>query len=173
IDADGLTVLAAHRGLLSRSAPTLITPHAGELARLLGADRGDVEARRLEHARRAADELGVTVLLKGSTTVIAPAPGGAAESGSTPASGGASGSGGKPVLVNATGTSWLATAGSGDVLSGLTGAMLAQGLTTEDAAAVGAYLHGLAGRLAADGSPIGAADLITALPAAIRLTAAG
>jgi hydroxyethylthiazole kinase-like uncharacterized protein yjeF len=179
VDADGLTVLAAHRELLPRSAPTLITPHAGELARLLGADRADVEARRLEHARRAAGELGVTVLLKGSTTVIVPAQEG------------------RPVLVNPTGTGWLATAGSGDVLSGLAGALLAQGLATQDAAAVGAYLHGLAGRLAATGatgpggggysgadsaapsadqlaggSPIGAADLISALPAAIRITAA-
>jgi hydroxyethylthiazole kinase-like uncharacterized protein yjeF len=172
IDADGITLLAAHPELLPRSAPTLITPHAGELARLLRCDRASVEARRLEHARKAAAELGVTVLLKGSTTVIATA------------------SGSPPVLVNATGTGWLATAGSGDVLSGLAGALLAQGLPPPAAAAVGAYLHGMAARLAATGAaqdaagaaasravsggaPIGAADLIDALPAAIRLTAAG
>ncbi len=149
VDADGLTVLAAHRELLGRSAPTLITPHAGELARLTGADRADIEARRLEHARAAAAELGVTVLLKGSTTVIAGPDGG-------------------PVLVNATGTSWLATAGSGDVLSGIAGALLAQGLPVMQAAAAAAYLHGLAGRLAADGAPIGAADVQAALPAAFR-----
>ena len=167
VDADGLTIAARERKLLRRDAPTLITPHAGELARLLGTDRAAVEARRLAHARQAAAELGVTVLLKGSTTVIAPPDGG-------------------PVLVNATGTSWLATAGSGDVLSGLAGALLAQGLTPAQAGAAGAYLHGLAGRLAAagagdqdgahqiaGGAPIGAADLITALPAAIRRTAAG
>ena len=71
VDADGLTLLAADRGLLDRAAPTLLTPHAGELGRLLGADPADIEARRLEHARRAAAELGATVLLKGSTTVIA------------------------------------------------------------------------------------------------------
>jgi len=170
VDADGLTLLAAHRDLLPRSGPTLLTPHAGELSRLLGADRADVEARRLEHVRRAADDLGVTVLLKGSTTVIA-APGAHA-----------------PVHVNPTGTSWLATAGSGDVLSGLAGALLAQGLPAAEAAAVAAYLHGLAGRLAATGegagapdltaglpgagdapaAPIGAADVVHALPAAIR-----
>ncbi|HET9966821.1 MAG TPA: NAD(P)H-hydrate dehydratase, partial [Streptosporangiaceae bacterium] len=109
VDADGLTILSQHRDLLPRSAPTLITPHAGELGRLLGAEPAEVEARRLEHARRAAAELGVTVLLKGSTTVIAAPDGG-------------------PVLVNPTGTPWLATAGSGDVLSGLAGALLAQGL---------------------------------------------
>jgi ADP-dependent NAD(P)H-hydrate dehydratase / NAD(P)H-hydrate epimerase len=168
VDADGLTVAARDRGLLRRDAPTLITPHAGELARLLGTDRDAVEARRLAHVRQAAGELGATVLLKGSTTLIASPDG-------------------RPVLVNATGTSWLATAGSGDVLSGLAGALLAQGLTPAQAGAAGAYLHGLAGRLAAagaggdqdsahqiaGGAPIGAADLITALPAAIRRTAAG
>jgi len=164
VDADGLTILSQHQDLLPRSggregAPTLITPHAGELARLLGTDPASVEARRLEHARRAAGQLGVTVLLKGSTTVIA-----------SPDSG--------PVLVNPTGTPWLATAGSGDVLSGLTGALLAQGLTPAQAGLAGAYLHGLAGRLAAAGSasgadgpgqaPIGASDLVRALPAAFR-----
>jgi hydroxyethylthiazole kinase-like uncharacterized protein yjeF len=153
IDADGLTVLARRRDLLSRpaGAPTLITPHAGELARLLNADHADIEAHRLDYARRAAAELGVTVLLKGSTTVIAtPDPG-------------------EPVLVNPTGTSWLATAGSGDVLSGLAGALLAQGVRpVQYAAAAAAYLHGLAGQLAARDAPIAAADLLTALPDALR-----
>ena len=154
VDADGLTILSQHQGLLPRRAPTLITPHAGELARLLGTDPASVEARRLEHARRAAGELGVTVLLKGSTTVIA-----------SPDNG--------PVLVNPTGTPWLATAGSGDVLSGLSGALLAQDLTPAQAGLAGAYLHGLAGRLAASPggagqAPIGASDLVRALPAAFR-----
>jgi hydroxyethylthiazole kinase-like uncharacterized protein yjeF len=159
VDADGLTILSQHEDLLPRSgglegAPTLITPHAGELARLLGTDPASVEAGRLEHARRAAAELGVTVLLKGSTTIIA-----------SPEA--------EPVLVNPTGTPWLATAGSGDVLSGLTGALLAQGLVPAQAGLAGAYLHGLAGRLAAspDGTgqaPIGASDLVRALPAAFR-----
>jgi ADP-dependent NAD(P)H-hydrate dehydratase / NAD(P)H-hydrate epimerase len=162
VDADGLTILSQHQDLLPRNAPTLITPHAGELARLLGTDPASVEARRLEHARRAAAELGVTVLLKGSTTVIASPDGG-------------------PVLVNPTGTPWLATAGSGDVLSGLAGALLAQGLAPAQAGLAAAYLHGLAGRLAAapagaspdhgagDGAaPIGASDLVRSLPAAFR-----
>ena len=157
VDADGLTILSQHEALLPRRAPTLITPHAGELARLLGTDPASVEARRLEHARRAAAQLGVTVLLKGSTTIIAPPDA---------ATGG-------PVLVNPTGTPWLATAGSGDVLSGLCGALLAQGLPPAQAGLAGAYLHGLAGRLAAspDGAgqaPIGASDLVRALPAAFR-----
>ncbi|MGO9160580.1 MAG: NAD(P)H-hydrate dehydratase [Streptosporangiaceae bacterium] len=150
VDADGLTVLSQHKDLLPRAAPTLLTPHAGELGRLLAADRTDVEARRLEFARRAAAELGATVLLKGSTTVIAE---------SSP---------GEPVLVNPTGSSWLATAGSGDVLSGLAGSLLAQGLATARAAAAAAYLHGLAARLASGGAPIGAFDLVRFMPAALR-----
>ena len=170
VDADGLTILSQVRSLLPRQAPTLITPHAGELARLLGTDAASVEARRLEHARRAAGELGVTVLLKGSTTVIAPSGGSPEE----------------PVLVNPTGTPWLATAGSGDVLSGLAGALLAQGLEPAQAGLAAAYLHGMAGRLGAAGqlaaddasalessggtgeAPIGASDLVRALPAAFR-----
>ncbi|MCK2215132.1 NAD(P)H-hydrate dehydratase [Actinomadura sp. ATCC 31491] len=148
VDADGLSVVAGDRSLLRRSAPTLITPHAGELARLIRAGREDIEAARLEHARAAAAELGVTVLLKGSTTVVAE------ES--------------RPVRVNPTGTSWLATGGTGDVLSGVAGALLAQGLGPYDAGSCAAYLHGLAGRLAADGAPLAAADVATAVPAAVR-----
>jgi NAD(P)H-hydrate repair Nnr-like enzyme with NAD(P)H-hydrate dehydratase domain len=199
VDADGLTLLAADRGLLDRAAPTLLTPHAGELGRLLRVDPADVEERRLEHAKRAAAELGATVLLKGSTTVIAPADGRSAPGGSAarPAHDGDAlpgDAGPAPLFVNSTGTSWLATAGTGDVLSGLAGALLAQGLAVGDAAAVAAYLHGLAARQAARGSgerpapavplppacpdpgvtgpgaeaPIAAADVIGALPGAIR-----
>ena len=153
VDADGLTILSQRKDLLSRpaGAATLITPHAGELARLLNADHADIEEHRLASVRRAAVELSVTVLLKGSTTVIA-----------TPDAG-------EAVFVNPTGTGWLATAGSGDVLSGLAGAMLAQGvLPATSAAAAAAFLHGLAGRIAADGAPIGAADVLEAIPTAIR-----
>jgi ADP-dependent NAD(P)H-hydrate dehydratase / NAD(P)H-hydrate epimerase len=170
IDADGLTLLSNHRELLPRAAPTLLTPHAGELGRLLRADPADVAARRLEHARRAAAEFGACVLLKGSTTVVAP-PHDL-----------------DPVLVNTTGTSWLATAGTGDVLAGLAGALLAQGLAAPQAALCAAYLHGLAARLAAAGTdrsgraaaaggdgggegPIGASDVVAALPAAFRALA--
>ncbi|MFA1543909.1 NAD(P)H-hydrate dehydratase [Actinomadura monticuli] len=153
VDADGLTVLARRRDLLRRAAPTLLTPHAGELSRLISADRAEIEAARLDHVRRAAAELSATVLLKGSTTLIAEAD--------------------RPVRVNPTGTPRLATAGTGDVLSGLIGALLAAGMPAIDAAATGAYLHGLAARLAsapAPGaeSPISAYDVIEALPAAFR-----
>jgi len=152
VDADALTVVASNPSLVSaRSAPTVLTPHAGELTRLLGlepAARADVEARRLEHARAAANALGATVLLKGSTTVVCSPDG--------------------FVRVNSTGTSWLATAGSGDVLSGIVGALLAGGMSALDAASCAAYLHGAAGRTAAQDAPIVADDIIAGLPAAIR-----
>nr|WP_221308257.1 NAD(P)H-hydrate dehydratase [Nocardiopsis mwathae] len=150
VDADAITLLASDpRMVRERAAPTLLTPHAGELTRLLpGTDRADVEARRLEHATRAAEEYGCTVLLKGSTTVIAEP--------------------GRPAVVNPTGTPLLATAGSGDVLAGLIGSLLAGGLAPREAAVCGAYLHGLAARLANDGAPVAASDLLSALPRAIR-----
>ena len=150
VDADGLTVLS-DRGAwpLERRAPTLLTPHAGELARLSGVDRTEVEARRLFHARHAAEQLDAVVLLKGSTTVIARP-------------------GDDCVAVNSTGTPALATAGTGDVLAGLVGALLAGGLPVVEAAAAGAYLHGLAGRLAAQSAPISASQLLAALPAAFE-----
>jgi hydroxyethylthiazole kinase-like uncharacterized protein yjeF len=133
VDADAVTILASRRDWLAgRSAPTLLTPHAGEFARLMGVERPDVEAHRLEHVRAAARELGVTVLLKGSTTLVA-APDGR-------------------VHVNTASTAYLATAGSGDVLSGVCGALLAAGVPAADAGAAGAFVHGLAG-LQASGSP--------------------
>ncbi|MET9337340.1 NAD(P)H-hydrate dehydratase [Nonomuraea sp. NPDC003804] len=148
LDADALTIVSRDRGLLRRSAPVLITPHAGELSRLIGVPSDRVEAARLEHARRAAAELGVTVLLKGSTTVVAEQD--------------------RPARINTTGSSWLATGGTGDVLSGIAGALLAAGLAPYDAGACAAYLHGLAGRIAAGGAPLTAADVAAAVPAAIR-----
>ncbi len=148
IDADGLR-LADVAAVRARTAPTLMTPHAGEAAALLGVAREEVESARLSSVRELAGRYGATVLLKGSTTLVAGSAGGA-------------------VRVNATGTSWLATAGSGDVLSGLTGSLLAAGLSASDAGSVGAYLHGLAGRLAADGAPVGAHDVAEAVVRAWR-----
>ncbi|MEV8016643.1 NAD(P)H-hydrate dehydratase [Streptomyces sp. NPDC086554] len=156
IDADGLRLVEAEvvRG---RSAPTLLTPHAGEAAALLGVSREEVERGRLAAVRELAGRYGATVLLKGSTTLVA---GGAGRGGGA--------DGGGVVRVNPTGTPWLATAGSGDVLSGLAGSLLAAGLSAEDAGSVGAYLHGLAARHAADGAPAGAQDVAAALPVAWR-----
>ena len=132
VDADALTILAAHPDMLgSRRAPTVLTPHAGEFARLAGAPPGD---DRVGATRKLADALGVTVLLKGNVTVIAE-PGG-------------------PVYLNPAGQSWAATAGSGDVLSGMIGALLAAGLPAAEAAAAGAFVHARAAALsAADPGP--------------------
>ncbi|MER6825877.1 NAD(P)H-hydrate dehydratase [Streptosporangium sp. NPDC000563] len=144
VDADALTLVAQDRALLRRDSPVLITPHAGELSRLIGVPRERIEARRLESVRRAAAELGVTVLLKGSTTLVAEED--------------------RPVGINLTGSPWLATGGTGDVLAGLAGALLAAGLSGYDAASCAAYLHGIAGRQ----GPLTAWDVAEALPEVAR-----
>ncbi|WP_017590297.1 NAD(P)H-hydrate dehydratase [Nocardiopsis ganjiahuensis] len=152
LDADALTLVAESASLADlvrrRRAHTLLTPHAGEMSRLLpDTDRAEIEAHRLEQAERAAGLYRSTVLLKGSTTVIAHP--------------------GAPAVVNPTGTPLLATAGSGDVLSGAAGALLAAGLSAQDAGTCAAYLHGRAAVLARDGAPISASDLLDALPLAV------
>ncbi|MFF2844943.1 NAD(P)H-hydrate dehydratase [Streptomyces sp. NPDC058001] len=149
VDADGLR-LADRAVVRGRTAPTLLTPHAGEAAALLGVERAEVEGARLGAVRELAGRYGAAVLLKGSTTLVV----------------GVGGTG--VVRVNPTGTAWLATAGSGDVLSGLAGSLLAAGMEAGEAGAAAAYLHGLAGRLAADGAPVGAHDVADALPRAWR-----
>ena len=127
VDADGLTILAAHPELVAgRSAPTVLTPHAGEFARLAGSPPGP---DRVAATRGLADRLGVTVLLKGNVTVIAEPQG--------------------AVYLDVAGQSWAATAGSGDVLSGVIGALLAAGLPPADAAAAAAFVHSRAAQLAA------------------------
>ncbi len=145
VDADGL------RHLPSRcEAPTVLTPHAGELANMLDVPRSRVEAEMLASAQDAAERWNAVVLLKGGRSVIA-APDGR-------------------VRVNTTGVSWLATAGAGDVLSGVIGALLAAGLDCFDAASVGAWLHGSAATLASDGGPMVATDVVAALRETIRRT---
>jgi hydroxyethylthiazole kinase-like uncharacterized protein yjeF len=146
----------------ARGAAVLVTPHEGEFTRLtqvaLGWEpdetRRALAADRLATVRRAAAELGVTVLLKGHRTLVV-GPDGAAR-------------------VNTTGTPWLGSAGTGDVLTGLGGSLLAAGLSALDAGSVAAYLHGRAGELAAH--PLAAADLPALLPhaiASVRGTAVG
>ncbi|MET9316838.1 NAD(P)H-hydrate dehydratase [Kribbella sp. NPDC003505] len=144
LDADGLKALDDSGDHVN----VLATPHAGELSRLLGVDRATVEAERLKHARLAAERFDVTVLLKGSTTVIASPDG--------------------EVRVNTNATPWLATAGAGDVLAGLCGSLLAAGLSTLDAAAAGAYLHAAAANLASGGGPVTAMTVARALPEVTR-----
>ena len=132
VDADGLTILSAHPHLVAkREAPTVLTPHAGEYERLAGrAPGGD----RVEATRRLAESFGATVLLKGNVTVIADPAG--------------------PTYLNPAGASWAATAGSGDVLSGIIGALLAAGRAPGEAAAMAAFVHARAANAsAADPGP--------------------
>jgi ADP-dependent NAD(P)H-hydrate dehydratase / NAD(P)H-hydrate epimerase len=147
VDADGLTILSAHPDLVAnRGAPTVLTPHAGEFARLTGSPPGD---DRVGAARRLADHLGATVLLKGNVTVIAD-PGSVGRSaGPTTEGQGTTRVNTAPVYLNAAGQSWAATAGSGDVLSGIIGALLAAGLPAALAAAAAAFVHARAANLAA------------------------
>ncbi|HZA11454.1 NAD(P)H-hydrate dehydratase [Mycobacterium sp.] len=127
VDADALTILAAHPDLaINRTAPTVLTPHAGEFARLAGAPPGD---DRIGATRKLADRFGATVLLKGNVTVIADPDG--------------------LVYLNPAGQSWAATAGSGDVLSGMIGSLLAAGLPAVEAAAAAAFVHARAANMAA------------------------
>jgi hydroxyethylthiazole kinase-like uncharacterized protein yjeF len=147
-DADAITMLAGDGGRLSDArdpdAPLVLTPHSGEFARLAG----EVGADRVAAVARAARQFGATVLLKGYTTVIA-APDGR-------------------VLVNPRRSAWPATAGSGDVLSGMIGALASAGLEPLLAAGVAAYVHSLAAELAAGGAPVSASGIIAGIPAAIR-----
>jgi ADP-dependent NAD(P)H-hydrate dehydratase / NAD(P)H-hydrate epimerase len=136
VDADGLTMLAAHPELVvNRTAPTVLTPHAGEFARLAGAWPGSWPGDdRVGACCKLADAFGATVLLKGNVTVIADP--------------------GAQVYLNPAGQSWAATAGSGDVLSGMIGALLASGLPAAEAAAAAAFVHARAAALsAADPGP--------------------
>jgi hydroxyethylthiazole kinase-like uncharacterized protein yjeF len=143
VDADALAHVTG-----PVAPPIVLTPHAGELARMLGIDRATIEAQPLAHARDAADHYDAVVLLKGRHTLVA-APGGR-------------------VRVTTTGTPWLATAGAGDVLGGLIGALLAAGLDPFDAASVGSWLHGAAATLAGGGGPLSAGRVAEAIPDAVR-----
>lgn len=151
VDADGLNALAEDLDgtVRHRRWPTVLTPHAGELGRLLDLESAVVDAHRLEHVRAAAAQAKAVVVLKGDDTIVAAANGKAAVS-----PGGAPG---------------LATAGTGDVLSGVIAAMLAKGLQPAHAASAGVYAHMRAGQIAAEPhGPDGviASDAIAALPAA-------
>jgi NAD(P)H-hydrate epimerase len=151
LDADGLNAHAGHLGdLATRTAPTVLTPHAGELARLLELDSAEIERERLRYVREAARLAGAVVVLKGDDSLIAD-PGGR-------------------VAVSRGGSPALATAGTGDVLTGILAALLAAGLDAFTAAAAAVWLHAEAGRRAATrvGSVEGviATDVIDALPGA-------
>jgi ADP-dependent NAD(P)H-hydrate dehydratase / NAD(P)H-hydrate epimerase len=151
LDADAITNLAGTDVLAKRNAPTVVTPHAGELGRLLGSGAKEVSAGRLRSARKAAEEHGCCVLLKGSDTLVVQGDGAA---------------------VNSTGDVALATAGTGDILSGVVGALLSRGMDAYEAARAGAWVHGRAAELWLEetGWPaesLIATDLLPHLPSAV------
>jgi len=154
IDADGLNAHAGElESLAGREAPTVLTPHDGELGRLLGIESSAVGERRLHHAREAARRSQAIVVLKGDDTLVVPPEG--------------------PVAVSPAGTPALATAGTGDVLSGLIGTLLAKGMDPFEAAAAGVLAHGRAGRAAGDrvgADHVIASDVIDNLPRGMRTT---
>nr|WP_202881572.1 bifunctional ADP-dependent NAD(P)H-hydrate dehydratase/NAD(P)H-hydrate epimerase [Pedococcus badiiscoriae] len=151
VDAGGLDLVHG-----PRQGPTLLTPHAGELSRLLTRLEGSettreaVEADPLSHARRAADLTGATVLLKGATTLVVPPT-----------------DWGLAVRSQNDAPAWLATAGAGDVLSGVCGALLASGLTPLDAGSLGALVHGVSADLANPGGPVRALAVAHGIPQAV------
>jgi ADP-dependent NAD(P)H-hydrate dehydratase / NAD(P)H-hydrate epimerase len=143
LDADALFELEP----FARAAPTVLTPHSGELSGLLGGTSGDVDAHRLDAARRAASRFGAVVLLKGADTIVA-----------SPREG---------VLVANYGTPALATAGSGDVLTGVVAAFLAKGMDARLAAAAAAVAHGVAAELVDPQPGTIASDLLPAIQRAL------
>ncbi len=151
LDADALNALIGSTALLRQlRAPAILTPHPGEFGRLLGCDTAAVQADREGLARRFAAEQGIVLVLKGPGTIVTD---------------------GRQAYVNTTGNPGMATGGTGDVLAGLIGALLGQGLEAFAAAQLGVYLHGKAGDLAAaDVGEVGliSSDLLDYLPAAIR-----
>ncbi len=150
IDADALFALAGNQRLLKvRESSTVLTPHEGEFARMLGTSRDDVRANRFEYVRAFAAEFSVTVVLKGAPTIVAWPNG--------------------PIFINSTGNAGMATAGSGDVLSGMIAALVCQGVPSQEAACAGVYLHGLAGDFARGSKgqfAMIASDILANLPGA-------
>jgi hydroxyethylthiazole kinase-like uncharacterized protein yjeF len=151
LDADAITNLAGTDVLARRGSPTVVTPHAGELGRMLGSGAKEVSARRLDSARDASAQQRCCVLLKGSDTLVVEGEKGA---------------------VNSTGAVALATAGTGDVLSGVIGALLSRGMDTYEAARAGAWVHGRAAEIWVEetGWPAEsfvATDLLDYLPPAV------
>ncbi len=157
LDADALNAFADDPGRLQAGEhPLVLTPHPGEAARLLGSTTGEVQADRLAAARKLARETGAVVVLKGHRTLVAHPDGRTA--------------------VNASGNPGMATAGSGDVLTGMVGAWLARGMPAFDAARLAVFTHGLAGDRAAERlgqDALIAGDLIEELPGSLMQLAAG
>lgn len=157
IDADGLNAVAGAAGLLEgEHAPTVLTPHPGEMGRLMGVSATKVQARRAHFADAAANRFHSVIILKGACSLVA-GPG-------------------RRLAVNPTGNPGLASGGTGDVLTGLVAGLLGQGLLPFEAAAAATYLHGLAGDIAArrlGEASVVAGDVVAALPQAMRQTLLG
>lgn len=154
LDADGLNCLVNHLDIFQYTlAPLVLTPHPGEMGRLIGKTTAEVQKQRLFLTEQAAQAWGAVVLLKGAATIVA-SPGGTA-------------------YINTTGNPGMATGGSGDVLTGVIAGLLGQGLGALEAAAAGAYLHGLAGDYAARQKScraLLAGDILACLPEALKET---
>lgn len=152
VDADGLNALAGDVGIFKNlQVPVVITPHPGEMSRLTGLTIGEIQSNRLEIAHKYAVDWGITIVLKGNKTVVASPSG--------------------DVFINTSGNPGMATAGSGDVLSGIIVGLVAQGLSPQQAAVAGVYIHGCCGDKAAGaGSEQGliAGDLIDQLPYVLK-----
>lgn len=150
LDADALNTIAADPGRYGVRSGIVMTPHPGEFARLTGLDIQTIQADRRGHATAFARKHGVVLVLKGAGTIVTD---------------------GRRVYVNTTGNPGMATGGTGDVLAGVLGALVAQGFDAFDASVLGVYLHGLAGDIARDRvgeASLIATDLIDHLPEAFR-----
>jgi NAD(P)H-hydrate epimerase len=156
LDADALNAIAGRvETAAGRTAPTILTPHPGEMARLMDRTVAEIEANRTGAAEELARRIGAVVILKGAGTVV---------------------SDGGRTRVNETGNPGMATAGSGDVLSGVVAGLLGTGFDSMDAAALGVHIHGLAGDLAAEGLgeiSLTASDILDHLPLAFEAYRSG
>lgn len=150
IDADAIKIIAKEKSLLKKSRNVILTPHPGEMSYLTGAGIKEIQDSREETAKAFAEKYGVTLILKGHHTVVTD---------------------GKNTCINLTGNPGMATAGSGDVLAGILGSFLVQGYGTFESARYAAYVHGLAGDLAAKEvgeTSLIASDIISQLPHAFN-----
>jgi ADP-dependent NAD(P)H-hydrate dehydratase / NAD(P)H-hydrate epimerase len=152
IDADGLNALAENMDVLKETeARVVLTPHPGEMGRLMGCSSKQVQEDRVGMARRLAEEYGAWVVLKGARTITSSPEG--------------------SIYINTTGNPWMASGGQGDVLSGILGGLLVQGIAADEALPLGVYVHGLAADKVAEetgGAPVLATDVIKEIPRALQ-----